>query len=587
MRAYWFLLCVFVISAIVSCGHEADETFENCEDVEDIIQIIDDALDKNDFLSKFEKTSDFLILEFNDTPSIAISLLCIRDVEALDNNLLRLQLQSDDVKFIGLGKPIIFDYDYNPEGFTPLSSRLRFSFPEQNGTLKVRVTGKDNDAGTIEKHFDQTSSTFDVPILGMYFDHINEIEVDFLVNDNIVWQHRFEQATPKTPDYLPEVIVDVYKPDQMEPGLNFISYRAKESPAVPFMLDPQGEVRYLLDFSSSNRLQFLNYDVGIERLQNGNFYFGAWPSPNIFEVDIFGNTINTWFLSGYTFHHNVQEKEDGNLLVTASKNGSFYHDGNLSTEDFVVEIDRNSGFIIQEWDLRVSLDEMRVVQGFDNWGGVIDWVHTNAVIHDPSDNTIIVSTRRQGIAKLDYNNRVVWVLNNHLGWDRNKQGQFFEDVLLKPRDANGVLIEDQRILDGLDNHPDFEWPWYQHAPFIHPDGTLFCFDNGDFRNYSSIEKYSRAVGYKINKDDLTVEQVFSYGKERGIDTYSRIVSDVDYLPEKDNILFAPGAGVLNGPGIFGAKLIELDFQSQEVVYEMRMNVSGIVWHRVERMSLYP
>jgi arylsulfate sulfotransferase len=136
-------------------------------------------------------------------------------------------------------------------------------------------------------------------------------------------------------------------------------------------------------------------------------------------------------------------------------------------------------------------------------------------------------------------------------------------------------------------HPDFEWPWYQHAPFVAPNGHLFVFDNGEFRNFSNDNAYSRAVEYKIDTENKTVQQIWQYGKERGFETYSRIVSDVDLLPETGNVYFCPGSRVDNSGGNYGAKIIELDYNTKEVVFEMRINYDGIVFHRAERLPLYP
>ena len=70
---------------------------------------------------------------------------------------------------------------------------------------------------------------------------------------------------------------------------------------------------------------------------------------------------------------------------------------------------------------------------------------------------------------------------------------------------------------------------------------MLVFDNGDNRHYQGQPVFSRAVEYLIDDDAMTVQQLWEYGRERGSTTYSAIVSDVDYHPKEDNVVFMPGA----------------------------------------------
>ena len=180
----------------------------------------------------------------------------------------------------------------------------------------------------------------------------------------------------------------------------------------------------------------------------------------------------------------------------------------------------------------------------------------------------------------------MWILAPHKGWTTNRKGEDLSDFLLQPLDKNGVLITDDAVLQGDENHADFEWSWYQHAPEIHPDGSLFIFDNGGpNRNFGASNVYSRAVGYRINEEDKTVQQIWEYGKERAIDCYSSFLSDVDILKKTKNILFAPGAAVQHEDGRKGAKIIEIDPDTKEVLFEAWIIGEGGQLHRAERLSV--
>ena len=208
------------------------------------------------------------------------------------------------------------------------------------------------------------------------------------------------------------------------------------------------------------------------------------------------------------------------------------------------------------------------------------------MIHDDRDNTIIVSGLYQGVVKLDYDNNVKWIIAPHLEWGENRRGEDLNEFLLQPLDAQGHPIEDEDVINGLANHPDFEWNWHQHAPFITPDGNVMFFDNGEKRNLTFTGPYSRGVEYKIDEEAMTIQQVWQYGKERGAETYAEIVSDVDYLPITGNILYAPGARVDNGGGFVGGRVIEVNYETKEVVFEARLNGPEICFHRAERIVLY-
>ena len=101
---------------------------------------------------------------------------------------------------------------------------------------------------------------------------------------------------------------------------------------------------------------------------------------------------------------------------------------------------------------------------------------------------------------------------------------------------------------------------------------------------------SSAEAEAASKTAKTVQQLWQYGKERGADTFSRIVSDVDYLDAEDHVLFSPGAVVI-GSGAYG-KSIEVDYASGEVLFEATIIpplafANIITFHRTERLPLYP
>ncbi len=115
------------------------------------------------------------------------------------------------------------------------------------------------------------------------------------------------------------VTVDVAQYNSVKPDLNLVSsLNISGNTDIPYMIDNYGDIRWLLDYSSHPVLKALSYHDGIARLKNGNFYFGNVTTNKIYEVDLFGKIINAWGLSGYIFHHEVQELHDGDFLLSAT-----------------------------------------------------------------------------------------------------------------------------------------------------------------------------------------------------------------------------------------------------------------------------
>lgn len=488
---------------------------------------------------------------------------------------------------IPIGEPELeVSFTQNPAGVNPLCAKLKL---ESNviGKVRIDIIGQDGEASNISHTFDELSQSHTIPVLGLYADYDNTVQITYLDEEDKEWlKKEVKITTAALSGFYPTATIEVRQTEKMEPGLTLISNRSTYSPHRPYAIDAFGKIRWLLDYSNHPKLSDLYYDVGLERLQNGNFYFGDGRTDAIYEIDVYGEIINTWILPNYGFHHNVQEKPDGNFLVTVNHYDTWHLNGNQTKEDYILEIDRQSGAVVAEWDLKESLDEYRIAWDNTLNDMVMDWAHANAVIHDESDNTIIVSCRKQGIVKLDYDNNVVWILAPHLGWETNRQGNNLNDFLLTPLDANSNPITDTQVLNGYENHIDFEWNWYQHAPLIMPNGHLLLFDNGENRNYGASPNYSRAVEYRIDKEAKTVQQIWQYGKERGSETYSFIVSDVDYLPHQNNVLFSPGWCRGN---IDSGRVVELDYDTKEVVFEAVLTggALGLQFHRAERLSIYP
>jgi len=471
----------------------------------------------------------------------------------------------------------------NPSGYAPLSALVSLK-TDTAVYVKMRVIGKDGDDPDVIEHFTEIGNDLEIPVHGLYAGYENEIELTFYNGNNAqLCSQTLAIETPSLISALPEITINTANRSQMAEGMTLVNYYGHDTeihPFRPFIFDSYGEIRWYLNFKEHPILNNLHFDNGPHRLENGNFYFGNNEPDAIYEVDLFGNIINTWNMPGFSFHHEVLEKPNGNFIVLVDKHGA------STIEDYIIEIDRSANEIINIWDLNESLDNTRTALTTD----AEDWIHVNGVSYDASDDTIVISGRTQGVVKLNAANEVVWIMAPHADWETSGNGKDLTQYLLQPLDASGAAITDLSILDGTQNHSDFEWNWYQHAVKVLADGSIILFDNGDNRNYTGFGPYSRAVQYKIDETNGTIQQVWEYGKERGEETYSRIVSDVDYLEANNHMLFSPGA-ILSGAQPFG-KSIEIDMETNSIIFEATIippssYANQITFHRTERLTLYP
>lgn len=523
----------------------------------------------------------------------ALGLIIIISVSCKKNDF--------DIKKLSVAIDLVIPADslkLNPSGYAPLSALVNFSSTVTGKTVII-VKGKNGAASDIEHVFNDDGLSHSIPVIGLYADFANTVNIRLIdQGGDTVAKTSISIQTGHLPANLPTLIVpNVLPSGSLEKGINLVSnfsagtplIRTEGAPQIPLMVDNYGDIRWLLDYTTHPDLNSLFYDNGIKRFRDGNLYFGDWWSNKIYEVDLLGNIINTWDLNGtdFTFHHDFIEKPDGNFIVSATKKGSLHKDGSPTVEDYIIEVDRQTHSIKTVWDLKESLDQDRTALE-DAFYSYSDWIHVNSILYDSTDNTIIVSGRNQGVAKLTFDNQVKWIMSPHKGWGLNGRGEDLNQFLLTPLDAAGNKITDTAVLNGYVNHPDFEWNWFQHSPIGMPNGDLMLFDNGAVRNYDpSAARYSRAVEYKIDPVNMTIQQKWQYGKERGLETYSLVVSSVQYLPNTNHILFCPGFQVVNKNGQ-GGKIVEIDYATKQVVSELSFSAENL-WgfHRAYRISAYP
>ena len=426
------------------------------------------------------------------------SMLLINTQKEIEKNLTDSNYTFDDPKVI-----------LNPYDISPLTALIVFETKDST-TVTVTIEGKDKNT-TITNTFKPTNVHY-LPIYGLYPDTNNKVTLTMNGESKVIYI-----KTEKLPDDF--ILPTEVKADKDALGTD-LYFTSPSSKGYMSAYDSNGDVRWYLTERAIwdiNRLKNGHLIISSDRLINPPYYMTG-----LYEIDLLGKIYYEYSLPG-GYHHDVYEMPNGNLLVATDN----FTSGTV--EDYVVEIDRETGEFIKEFDLN---DILPTEEGknFD-YTTDYDWFHNNSVWYDEKTNSITLSGRHQdAVINIDYNNgKLNWIIGDPTNWSKDMQKYFFT-----PEDK------------------DFVWQYAQHAAMILPNGNVFIFDNGN--NKSKLEEdaikaddnYSRGVIFDINTNDMTIKEVWQYGKEKGSKYYSPYISDVDYLNENHYLINFGGYSELNG-----------------------------------------
>ena len=493
---------------------------------------------------------------------IIITLLVLNNLSTAKEELiitksLRSQQQELEKEFKSKGytleNPNIIVDPYNN---SPLTALVIFE-TEENLSPTVTIEGED-ELTTYTHEFEEEKIHY-LPIYGLYPDKENTVIIE--CGDE-------KQEIKIKTDPLPEDFILPTSVEKEESKLtNDLYFFTPSSDGYTCAYDTNGDVRWYLTNTATweiNRLKNGHLLVSTERLVNSPYYLTG-----LYEMDMLGKIYVEYSLPG-GYHHDYYEMPNGNLLVASDD----FQSEEGTVEDYIVELDRDTGNIVKEIDLK---DILNMEDGqSENWVEY-DWFHNNSVWYDEKTNSITLSGRHQdAVINIDYETEELnWIIGDPTNWSEEYQKYFFTPV-----------------------GDDFEWQWSQHAAMITPEGYVFLFDNGNNKSKNKEEyvvaedSYSRGVMYKISTEDMTIEQIWEYGKERGSEFYSPYISDVDYLEENHYIVHSGGIVYVDGKnsnqpaGIGGADRLVSDtveILEDEVIFEIILPTNN---YRVEKMSLY-
>lgn len=452
----------------------------------------------------------------------------------------------------------------NPHGKVPLGALLNF-VTKEDCKVDVEVEG----STPVKRTFSSFSKYHETPVIGLYADTLNKVGIQLTTSDGKVYSGEVQIKTDPLPAFFPTIDIARIERDKMEPGFHMIEMLIANNGkflTYTILFDDSGAVRWFMDMSENGQITYTTY-----RLRNGNWLYLSWI--NIIEVDDLGKVIKKEQMWGHAGDHDVVELADGTLLMGGSKKDSKILRGDKaypSRFDFVIIWDRKGqGRTLKEWDLRTVLDVDRMVFRPDYTIDFnSDWFHLNSVDQNLKDKSILVSGRNQGVLKVDKDNKLQWILAPHKAWGRSGyDGKGFEtsEYLLTAVDADKKPLP-RAVQEGRAGVESFEWSTGQHAAQFLDNGNILLFDNGLMRNFETKPTYSRAVEYRIDEENKTIQQVWQYGKSRGLEMFSPITSDVDVLPKTGNRLITSG-NVRASALPPHAKMLEVTYPDNREVFE--------------------
>lgn len=452
----------------------------------------------------------------------------------------------------------------NPYKRVPLGGKFDFetTIPVK---VKVEVAGKN----PIKKTYSSFSTRHAIPVLGLYAGTSNEIVLELTTQEGQSFTKNFTLETDPLPEFFPTIQIDKVDRSKMEPGMHLIEMLIANNgkfQSYTIIFDDAGDIRWFMDMSSTGQITYSALRNGL-----GNWLYLDWI--DLYELSDLGQEIKKEQLFNFAGNHHLEELPNGNLVMGGSRKDAAVRrsDGRqvVTRFDHVVEWNRRENRPEKHWDLAEVLDIDRAVFQQDySLDFAADWFHLNSIAVT-EDGSVIASGRNQGIVKVDAANNPQWILAQHIAWGkagRIGDGTETKTYLLTALDKDGNELP-ASVQQGSQPSDDFEWSTGQHSLNWLGDGRLLIFDNGLARNLSNKPTYSRAVEYKIDEENRTIQQVWQYGKERGLDMYSPITSDVDILPRTGNRLITAGNIRVSQPAPH-AKLIELS--EGEVVFECRV-----------------
>ncbi|HLH08247.1 MAG TPA: aryl-sulfate sulfotransferase [Terriglobales bacterium] len=380
-----------------------------------------------------------------------------------------------------------------------------------------------------------------VPVYGLYSGYSNQVLLNLVYWDGTSQSVSLAISTPTYTDrtglYATPIIIKRRSPNA---ALGFSFFVIKSALGSPVVVDTDGEIRWVGSGVSNSISTFVVSD---------GFIVGDAGAPIVHYLGLDGTVRQSplQFPGVTSFHHNVDLGKQGYIAEVIT---------GPNVESIASEI-TSEGRVLKTWDLGSILSTYMQANGDDPSTFVrpgVDWFHMNAVAYDPSDDSLIVSSRENFLIKLDYKTGdIKWIFG-----DPTKYWYTFPSLR-----AKAVILQG----GGL-------YPIGQHAVSITSEGFLMVFNDGLGSGNQPVGEpagqsltYSTVSAYSVDSNTLTARDVWDF--DYGQSIYSRVCSSAYEAPSKSYLIDYAVADNMTA-----ARLVGLD-SSHNVVFDFQYpNASG-------------
>lgn len=327
-----------------------------------------------------------------------------------------------------------------------------------------------------------------LPVFGLYSGYANAVTIKLSFEDCSTQTIKGTLTTAAYAD--PHGVYDhptFIKARAADSDLGFDFFYMKSGSGTPIIVDTDGAIRWV-GTNPANSISSAFTDNG--------FVIGNQRSTEVRRLELDGTETTTQPATSLyrNFHHNIDPGKNGLLveLDTAT-------DREMRINEFTLE-----GGFGKEWNFGTIMTDYMSGAGDDPTLFVrppVDWFHTNAAVYDPSDDSLIVSSRENFIIKVDYETGVIkWLLG-----DPTKYWHSFPSLR-----AKALTLASPGL-----------YPIGQHALSITSDGLLLTFNAGNPSESQptgapagEARTYSAVSAYRIDPDTMTATEVwnFDYGQ---------------------------------------------------------------------------
>ena len=390
-------------------------------------------------------------------------------------------------------------------GSTPFIALVELSDPSLTNVASVAYTIQPR-AGTLSKpvhvsytlaalqargDVGETGTSLTVPIFGLYSGSENQATIEIQSGGGSTRGVEVQITTDGYTD--PLAVYDhpsILQPRSAGASLDFDFVALKSIRASVVVIDTDGAVRWVGTGNPSSATIFT---------ANG-FVVGSPTSKQGQRLELDGNignfSVNDAAIA--QFSHNIDPGKVGLL-------GEFDVTNDLDAT--VAEI-LPDGSVVHSWELGDLLSAYMTSHGDDPTAFVrhgVDWFHLNAATYDPSDDTVIASSRENFVMKVDYaTGELIWLLG-----DPTKYWYTFPSLRAKAL----TLAE-----GGF-------YPIGQHATSITSDGLLMVFNDGTASTNQpsgapagQSRSFAVVSAYRIDPQQMTAEEVWRYEHQPDIDS---------------------------------------------------------------------